>query len=324
MAVEATEPRIGAEILSRLRCPTCGQEVAPAVGALACPAGHAMPVTHGYVDALGNTEDGTTARTFKSFGYEWTTFSALGPEDEQAWAEYFADVDVEGLRGKVGLDAGCGKGRFSFFTAAHLGSLVALDGSDAVEAAVANLRGLDNVVVVKSDIRSAPFVAHSFDFISCLGVLHHLADPEDGFRSLVGLLAADGQMLLYLYSRPETKDLRSLALAAASRARVLTVRMPHRLLRAASAPIALALYSTIVVPGRIGARAGVGRLARLPLAPYRNRPVRSLWLDTFDRLSAPVERRYVWSELEGWFSRSGLRVDSVREHFGYYVLASRP
>lgn len=32
----------------------------------------------------------------------------------------------------------------------------------------------------------------------------------------------------------------------------------------------------------------------LPLGIYRNQPVRSLWLDTFDRLSAPLENRYGW------------------------------
>ena len=31
---------------------------------------------------------------------------------------------------------------------------------------------------------------------------------------------------------------------------------------------------------------------------YRRKPFRSLVLDTFDRLSAPVEHRYVWSELQ--------------------------
>jgi len=35
----------------------------------------------------------------------------------------------------------------------------------------------------------------SFGFISSLGVLHHLPDPEAGFRSLVELLAPDGLFL---------------------------------------------------------------------------------------------------------------------------------
>ena len=38
------------------------------------------------------------------------------------------------LDGLVGLDAGCGKGRYTRFLAEHLGALAALDGSSAVEA----------------------------------------------------------------------------------------------------------------------------------------------------------------------------------------------
>ena len=44
---------------------------------------------------------------------------------------------------------------------------------------------------------------------------------------------------------------------------------------------------------------------------YRRKPFRSLVLDTFDRLSAPVEHRYVWSELQPWFDDTGLVVDAV-------------
>ena len=73
--------------------------------------------------------------------------------------------------------------------------------------------------------------------------------------------------------------------------------MPHRTLRALSMPVAAALYVGVVRAGAWGERTGVGPLARLPMAGYRGKPFRSLFLDTFDRLSAPVEHRYVWEEL---------------------------
>ena len=92
----------------------------------------------------------------------------------------------------VGLDAGCGKGRYTRFLAEHLGALVALDGSSAVEAAARNLAGFPSVLVVRSDLRQAPFAAGSFDFISSLGVLHHLDDPRAGFDRLVGIPGPGG------------------------------------------------------------------------------------------------------------------------------------
>ena len=60
------------------------------------------------------------------------------------------------------------------------------------------------------------------------------------------------------------------------------------------------------------------------MAGYRGKPFRSLFLDTFDRLSAPVEHRYVWDELAPWFADEGLVVDAVREEAGWFVLATRP
>lgn len=175
--------------------------------------------------------DRDTARTLDSFGYEWTAFDQIQPEDEGFWRWYFADVPVQELDGQRGLDAGCGKGRYSRFTAAHLGSLVALDGSRAVEAAKRNLADIDNVQVVRADVRAMPFEREAFGFISCLGVLHHLPDPRDGFRGMVELLKPSGLLLLYVYSRPSSLGLRSAALGTARTLRRVTVRLPGRLLR---------------------------------------------------------------------------------------------
>ena len=47
-------------------------------------------------------------------------------------------------------------------------------------------------------------------------MLHHLDDPFAGFTSLLTYLAPRGQILIYLYSRPERAGFRSAALGAAS------------------------------------------------------------------------------------------------------------
>ena len=169
-----------------------------------------------------------------------------------------------------------------------------------------------------------PFAAESFDFIWCLGVLHHLGDPEAGFEELTRRLAPRGRLLVYVYSRPTQKGVRSLGLTAATLLRRFTVRFPHPMLRALCAPLAGLLYLCVVVPGRLGQLTSIGPLERLPLQTYRGRPLRSLWLDTFDRLSAPLEKRYVWEEIEPWFQKAGLEVEAVREDAGLIVLARRP
>ncbi len=279
----------------------------------------------GYLDCSQDVPaGGTTSRTFESFGFEWNSFDDVRVEDEDFADVYFRDVDLVGLQGKVGLDAGCGKGRYTRFLAQHLESLAALDGSSAVEAAARNLGDYPSVLVVKSDLRTAPFAPESFDFIASLGVLHHLDDPRQGFEQLLALLAPGGQILLYLYSRPAGIGLRGLALWAAARLRTVTVQLPHRTLKLLSAPIAAGLYVAVVAPGQYGQRKGVSALAGLPMAAYRGKPFRSLVLDTFDRLSAPIEHRYVWEELAPWFEETGLEVEAAREETGWFVLARKP
>jgi SAM-dependent methyltransferase len=289
-----------------------------------CARGHRFATDRGYLDLSGDrVPDSTTSRTFESFGYEWTTFDDVRDEDAEFAQVYFRDLDMSSLEGKIGLDAGCGKGRYTRFLAPHVLGLIALDGSSAVEAAARNLESFANVLVVRSDLRTVPLSTGSIDLVVCLGVLHHLDDPRQGFGSLVRLLAPNGQILVYLYSRPPGFGARRLALSAARALRTITVRIPHRVLRALCAPVAAILYVGVVRLGAFGERVGIGPLARLPMASYRGKPLRSLVLDTFDRLSAPVEYRYVWDELAPWFVDEGLVVDVAREEAGWFVLAHR-
>jgi SAM-dependent methyltransferase len=312
-------------IVDRLRCPRCGAPMADGATVVVCDRGHRYAKHDGVVDFSATADRaGTTEATLTSFGYEWNAFDEVRDEDQRFAEIYFRDVDFGGLADKVGLDAGCGKGRFTRILADHLAAEVALDGSSAVEAAARNLRGYDNVTVVQSDLRDAPFAPESFDFISSLGVLHHLDDPREGFTRLVRLLAPKGQLLLYLYSRPSQAGVRSAALSAATAVRKVTVRLPHRTLKALSTPIAGVLWAVFVLPGRWGQRRRIRALADLPMDTYRDKPFRSLVLDTFDRLSAPVEYRYVWKDLAPWFADAGLEVDAARDETGWFILAHRP
>lgn len=313
-----------AAILERLQCAKCGSPVEFIGDEAVCGQGHGMAFKDGYLDGSPEPKHVTDVRTLRNFGYEWTTFNEIQPEDEEFWRRYVADLDLAELEDRVAIDVGCGKARYTSFTARHVRAMVALDGSEAVRSAVANLRDMPNSMVVKAAIESMPVTPSGFGFVSCLGVLHHLADPKSGFDRVVELLEPGGILLLYLYSRPTGPGVRAAALAAARLFRRCTVRVPGALLKAISAPVALALYGTVVVPGQFGVRHGIGRLASLPLAFYRGKPLRSLWLDTFDRLGAPIENRYVWRELEPWFASAGLVVQSVREESGLFIVARRP
>lgn len=61
----------------------------------------------------------------------------------------------------------------------------------------ANVR---NIEFAQADILNSGAIARRFDRIEAVGVLHHLADPEAGWRVLLSLLRPNGVMRIGLYS----------------------------------------------------------------------------------------------------------------------------
>jgi SAM-dependent methyltransferase len=108
------------------------------------------------------------------------------------------------------LVAGGGTGDAAIFLAMQLrdveGEIVCLDLSGASLAIArrrAAVRGLEERIrfVHGSILDIARLGLGHFDYISCLGVLHHLADPDEGLRALTEVLAEDGAMGLMVYGR---------------------------------------------------------------------------------------------------------------------------
>ncbi|MDT3686841.1 MAG: class I SAM-dependent methyltransferase [Pseudorhodoplanes sp.] len=60
--------------------------------------------------------------------------------------------------------------------------------------------GLTNVDYGQADILKLGSLGRSFDVIACTGVLHHLRDPLEGWRTLLSLLRPNGLMQIALYS----------------------------------------------------------------------------------------------------------------------------
>lgn len=70
----------------------------------------------------------------------------------------------------------------------------------AYAARMATRLGLANVQCAHGDILALDESAGAFAIVSCSGVLHHLAEPLDGWRRLLGVLEPNGVMKIGLYS----------------------------------------------------------------------------------------------------------------------------
>jgi SAM-dependent methyltransferase/uncharacterized protein YbaR (Trm112 family) len=248
--------------------------------------------------------------TARSFGYEWQAFSEMLPDYESNFRWYFERFPLDSFAGKRILDAGCGTGRHTFHMArSGAAEVVAMDFSQAIEVAAHNNRENPNTHFVQADIYHPPFPPERFDFVYSLGVLHHLPDPEKGFRALLPLLSAGEYINIYLYWNLEGEPAwRRAALSAVTGIRRVTTRIPHALLKKLSWMIAAGFQVALVLPSRALDRFERTRpLAdRVPLGHYRKYSFRVLYTDQFDRLSAPIENRYGRAEVLGWFERAGL------------------
>ena len=248
--------------------------------------------------------------TARSFGYEWQAFSEMLPDYEANFRWYFERFTPAQFAGKRVLDAGCGTGRHTFHMArSGAREVVALDFSQAIEVAARNNRANQNTHFVQADIYHPPFPPGSFDFVYSLGVLHHLPDPERGFRTLLLLLRAGEFINVYLYWNLEGEAAwRRSLLKAVTQVRRFTTRLPHALLQRVSWMIAVGFQLAFILPSRALARFSATRpLAdRVPLGHYRKYSFRVLYTDQFDRFSAPIENRYSRAEVAEWFARAGL------------------
>ena len=119
------------------------------------------------------------------------------PREPFAPLEKGGDVDI--------LVAGCGTGQQSIETAQRFpgARVLALDLSrSSLGYAVRMTRelGVANVEHAQGDILLLPSTGRTFDVVEAVGVLHHLADPLEGWRALSSVLRPGGFMLVGLYS----------------------------------------------------------------------------------------------------------------------------
>ena len=103
------------------------------------------------------------------------------------------------------LIAGCGTGLSTVELARHAGdaSILAIDlslASLSYAKRMALKLGVANVEFAQADIMQLDSMSRTFDFIDASGVLHHLADPWQGWRVLLARLRPGGVMQVGLYS----------------------------------------------------------------------------------------------------------------------------
>ena len=227
--------------------------------------------------------------------------------DRVEWEQNFRDLasplEPGDFLGKLVLDAGCGFGRHAFFAARYGAEVVAIDSStDAVSAAFRNTESLARVHVVQADVYRPPFREDCFDIAYSFGVLHHLQDPVEAFKTLGELVRPGGRLSVWVYGPRQ-----GITLAASEMMRGYTTEMEADRLEMVSAGIARALRVFSHTPYRMLRHVPLARevVTRLPVHDHHQWPFDVVVADVYDRLRFPVYQWFKGEELERMFSDDG-------------------
>lgn len=246
----------------------------------------------------------------EDFGAEWTRFDQSELDEaelQKIWESYFAVFPWDDLpTDPVGLDVGCGSGRWARFTAPHVGKLICIDPSSAVEVARRNLSELDNCEVLQASVDTMPVQDGTMDFAYSLGVLHHVPDTALAVKKCVQKLKPGAPFLLYLYYRFDNRPRWFRAVWWASDIlRRATCRLPGSAKTLVADGIAVSVYLPLSRLSATLEQQGMD-VSNIPLSAYRDKSFYTLRTDALDRFGTRLEQRFERSEIEEMMRAAGL------------------
>jgi SAM-dependent methyltransferase len=251
----------------------------------------------------------------RGFGREWSTFRQdadhLSREQRQAvFDAYFRIFPWQSLPpgGGVGLDVGCGTGRWSVLVAPRVQHLHLLDASaEALNVAKQNLRGINNVSYHLHSVANIPLPSKSLDFAFSLGVLHHVPDTQAAIAAIADKLKCNAPLLLYLYYALDNRPIwYRLLWRVSDAARFVISRLPHSMRLAISQTIAVLVYWPLARLARFLVVHGRSASA-LPLSYYADKSFYVMRTDAYDRFCTRLEKRFRRSEIERMLVQAGFK-----------------
>ena len=282
-------------------------------GQLTCQKSHhSFPIFEGIPRLLMGLDQ--QLETAQAFGWEWQKFTKLHDSDD-IYTELFLDwidpIQPDFFKQKIVLDAGCGMGRFAL-VASDFGAqeVLAIDISKSVLAARMNTIHRTNIHVIQADIYHLPFRSgpqSQIDFTYSIGVLHHLPDPEAGFRSLIRHIKPRGAIFGWVYGQENNEWITRFVNPLREQ---ITSRIPKRILYFLSFLFTLVLQPILRLLYSDKSPRPPWLKTKLPYRSYLE------WLSqfgfrhnhsvVFDHLVAPKADYISKPDFLGWFERAHL------------------
>ena len=249
--------------------------------------------------------------TVHGFGDEWRRFdqSILDEkEHELMFQRYFAVFPWEQVGADaVGMDLGCGSGRWARLVAPRVGRLLCVDPSkEALDVARRNLKGQTNCVFFEASVDDLSIPDECLDFAYALGVFHHVPDTRRAIADCVKELKPNAPLLLYIYYALENRPKWYRMLWRLSDwLRQIVSRAPLGVRYIATQILAGAVYWPLARSARLMERVGI-QIDSFPLSAYHGASFYTIRTDAHDRFGTRLERRFTAQEIESMMIHAGL------------------
>lgn len=261
----------------------------------------------GETSGAGVTPDQQTAEAFSK---SWNTVGVSSVYTFEQFEEWFAPIDLEELKGNRVLELGFGNGSLLYhFDRFDLAQLEGIELGPTAATAYRNLRHFPEGVVRlhQGDLTTADL--GQFDLVYCIGVIHHLQNPEDGFRAVLRHVKPGGRFHCWVYAREGNLPVRLMV----EPLRKIASRLPWWIGKFGMAlPLSVPFYVWAKSIARL--RRVLPWVEKLPLSQYAvwiaRREFRFFWHVAFDQLVTPQTAYIARSTIEEWMHDPSIQPDS--------------
>ena len=250
-------------------------------------------------------------KVVEGFGEEWDSFdqSLLAKvESKNLFNRYFNIFPGELLKqDSVGIDIGCGSGRWAKHISPLVDELYCVDASiQALEVAKKNLANSNNCIFKNLTTDNLELLDKTFDFGYSLGVLHHIPDTQKALSDCVSVLKKGAPFLLYLYFSFDNKPLWYKLLWRASEFfRYAISRLPFFVKKVVTNLVALLIYFPLARVSFLLEKIGISS-DNVPLSSYKDTSFHTMRTDALDRFGTRLEQRFTRKEIHKMMVNAGL------------------
>jgi SAM-dependent methyltransferase len=241
--------------------------------------------------------------TAEGFSRSWNTVGSGSVYTAEQFRDWLAPVTPESLTGQEVLELGFGNGSLLYHAAAAgPRRLAGVELGDTLEQTRRNLAHLPPEMLELHHGDLTTVQLGKFDFVYCIGVLHHLHDPRAGFDAVLRHTRPGGRFLCWVYGHEGNLPIRLFV----EPLRRLAARLPWWLTKFVIAfPLSLPFFAYARAVAALHRRAALRRaIERLPLAAYCRwiapRELRFFHHVAFDQLVARQTRYLRRETLLGW------------------------